>query len=87
MVPFEYMGHFFSPLRTFNSKERKASIYEFTPYIHPNRIGVKHSNSLLNDFYKASGNSECDVFRCVEDNKLYIPGDTVLWEYTEMEAV
>ena len=33
-------------------------------------------------FYEASGNSEADFFKCVENNELYIPGENELFLYT-----
>ena len=33
-------------------------------------------------FYEASGDSEADFFKCVENNQLYIPGENELFLYT-----
>jgi hypothetical protein len=35
------------------------------------------------DFYAASAGNECDIFRCVETGRLYVPGANELFEYTE----
>jgi len=34
-------------------------------------------------FYAASGNSTADIFRCVENGKLYVPCENELCQYTE----
>ena len=33
------------------------------------------------DFYKASGSSNADVFKCLENGKNYLPGENELFEY------
>jgi len=35
------------------------------------------------DFYTKSGGSEVDIFLCVENNKLYVPTESELFQYTE----
>jgi hypothetical protein len=35
------------------------------------------------DFYTAAANSEADIFRCVENGKLYVPGENELFRYNE----
>jgi hypothetical protein len=37
-------------------------------------------------FYAASGDNGCDIFRCVENGKLYVPGENELFEYSEPRA-
>jgi len=32
-------------------------------------------------FYKASGGSECDIFRCVENGRFYVPCENELFRY------
>ena len=34
-------------------------------------------------FYAASGGSKCDVFRCIENGKLYVPAENELFQYKE----
>jgi hypothetical protein len=34
-------------------------------------------------FFEASGNSECDIFRCLENGKLYVPSENELFRYNE----
>ena len=33
------------------------------------------------NFYEASGDSEADIFMCIENNKIYIPGENELFLY------
>ena len=34
------------------------------------------------DFLNAAANSKCDVFRCYENGKLYVPAENELFQYT-----
>ena len=34
-------------------------------------------------FYAASGNSEADIFKCLENGKFYVPAEGELFRYTE----
>ena len=34
-------------------------------------------------FYTVSGSSECDIFRCIENGKLYVPAENELFQYNE----
>ena len=34
-----------------------------------------------NDFYTACGNKKCDVFKCIENGKYYLPAENELFEY------
>jgi hypothetical protein len=34
-------------------------------------------------FYAASGDSTADIFRCIENDKLYVPGENELFRYNE----
>lgn len=34
-----------------------------------------------NDFYNACGNKKCDVFKCIENGKYYLPSENELFEY------
>ena len=36
-------------------------------------------------FYDASGNADYDIFKCLENGKLYIPGENELFEYVYKE--
>ena len=41
----------------------------------------------LAKFYEASGNSDCDMFRCIENGKLYVPGENELFHYNELPGI
>ncbi|MEO3161181.1 hypothetical protein ABHC52_14565, partial [Ruminococcus bicirculans (ex Wegman et al. 2014)] len=41
----------------------------------------KKHNYSHKSFYAASNNSTSDLFRCVENNKVYIPGENELFEF------
>ena len=36
-------------------------------------------------FYRDSGDSDCDIFRCIENGKLYVPGLHELFRYNKPE--
>ena len=38
------------------------------------------------DFYAASTDKECDIFRCMETGRLYVPSANELFEYKESRA-
>ncbi len=37
----------------------------------------------IDAFYAASGGSTADIFRCVENGKLYVPGENELFRYND----
>ena len=82
---FEYSGYHFKPVGFFPAKD---TIYSVRQYAQSDRgLGItKYDWSKApydyNEFYKASGNSKNDVFRCLENSKLYIPAENELFEYT-----
>lgn len=43
----------------------------------------KKADYSRDSFYTASHDSKCDLFRCLENGKLYYPGETQLFQYTE----
>lgn len=85
---FEYGGYHFIPERQFTAEEnefgkisrrlkldtemglcREGYVYESKyPYTH-------------DGFYAASPNKNCDLFRCIENGKLYLPCENDLQEY------
>ena len=85
---FVYGGYHFTPYRTFNQNEHKAKFVTFSKHLRSNSLGITNYRGKrlysIDDFYKASNDSVCDIFRCVEDGKLYIPGENELFEYNEM---
>ncbi len=89
---FAYGGYHFTPYRKFNKLEKKRSQYEFfhSGQITSDReLGMSAYDSWKKvdyshiTFYEASTDKTCDIFRCVENGKLYIPGENELFIYTE----
>lgn len=78
---FEYNGYTFRPLgdknmsfeaacrRISSDRELGMSTYEWSK-------GEKYNYEA---FYKASGNSLSDLFLCLENGKVYIPGNNELF--------
>lgn len=87
---FSYGGYHFTPYRNFNKWEQESSLYTLSRYLSSDReMGmstydrwskVDYSHKA---FYEAAGNKTCDIFRCVENGKLYIPSENELSIYTE----
>ena len=83
---FEYNGYHFTAVGQFpkgyNLEEAMNSqISSDREMGLSNYDWAKHTYSH-SAFYKASGNSQADVFRCIENGKLYLPGDNELFCYT-----
>ena len=87
---FEYGGYHFLPVgitsqtATFNSLSRNIySDLEFgiCPKNSRKSVDIKKYNYDRVEFYSACNNIPCDIFRCVENNKLYIPGSNELFRY------
>ena len=89
---FEYGGYHFSPERQFTAAENNfASISKRQNldidlgfcrenYAYPSKYSYSHES-----FYAASPDKTCDLFRCVEKGKLYIPCENDLQEYMEFD--
>ena len=84
---FKYGDYHFKPFRKFEkrdgdwnkqmnnaSSDRSLGIasYEW------GKTDYSHSK-----FYAASGDSECDIFKCIENGNLYIPAKNELFRYSE----
>ena len=84
---FEYGGYHFKPYRKFEKRDG-----DFNKRINSassdHALGIatyewgktEYSHAA---FYAASGESEADIFRCVENGKLYIPAENELFRYNE----
>lgn len=83
---FEYNGYHFEPERNLKECEDK-NLYTLSKHLRSDReLGMcdydwKKCNYSLEKFYTASCGSKCDLFRCVENGKLYIPGEHELFEF------
>jgi hypothetical protein len=84
---FEYGGHHWRPHRKF--EKRDGDFNKQMDHASSDRsLGIatydwgktEYSHA---SFYAASGESEADIFRCVENGKLYIPCENELFQYKE----
>ena len=89
---FEFAGYHFTAV---GSLPKGYDLNEITKVISSDReLGMsnydwaKHIYSH-HEFYRASGDSRADLFRCLENGKVYLPGDNELFyysgEYQELE--
>lgn len=85
---FEYNGFHFVPERKLRKCEKK-DIRTFSRHIRSDRgLGMcdynvdwkKHDYSW-DAFYQASDDNQLDLFRCVENGKLYVPCEHELFEF------
>lgn len=85
LVVFEYNGYHFEPIGKIDSK---STLREIGNAIVSNKgtldMSVYQGSRLPYSYEKfyAAANSEADVFRCIENGKLYLPGENELFEYT-----
>ena len=83
---FKYSNYHFEPERNLKECEDK-NLYTLSKHLRSDReLGMcdydwKIYNYSLKKFYTASCGSKCDLFRCVENGKLYIPGEHELFEF------
>ena len=93
--PFEYGGYHFIPERTLKGAEagffamsRKIRLdkelgFCEAGYVYPSKYPYSHES-----FMAASTDKECDLYRCVENGKLYIPcqHDLQLYQETQLKT-
>lgn len=85
---FEYGGRHFTPYRQF--VQRDGDFFKITHSLTSNsQIGFcnyeqrRKFDYSHKDFYKASTDKTCDIFRCLEDGLLYVPCENELFIYSE----
>lgn len=87
-MEFSYGGKHFIPEGRFD--EAKASLTEILSKLSPDTElgfcvpGYKYPSKFpysQDSFYEAATDKRCDVFRCVENNALYVPCQTDLRLY------
>ena len=88
---FQYGEYHFLPV---GNLPKNKPIYKTSQYCHSDKNlkmwskayeGVHGKADMIyshKDFYEASGNSKCDVFKCLENRNLYLPGENELFKYT-----
>lgn len=85
---FEYGGYHFTPYRQFGKKEgdffvlsRRLEIdRDMGLSAYPERQKFPY---VYKDFYAASTDKTCDIFRCEENGRVYVPGERELFLYHE----
>jgi hypothetical protein len=84
---FEFGGFHFKPHRQFERrdgdfhKQMHNAVRDFSVGISAynwGKTGYSHEK-----FYAASGGSDVDIFKCIENGKLYIPCENELFRYNE----
>lgn len=89
---FEYGGYHFIPVRQFSTSEN--DFFKITRRLRSDRelgffaadyygSGSQKYHYSYDDFYAASTDKECDIFRCVENGRLYIPCQYELQQYMD----
>lgn len=88
---FEYGGYHFLPVGVVKgtnqlgyisrhiTSDKDLGIWtnQYAERYGKNKIDYKHK-----EFYKACNNVHCDIFKCLENGKVYIPAENELFEYT-----
>lgn len=90
---FEYGGYHFTPHRQFRKGEVERRLAgDSRPWKKDARYAMRNmwSDRAVNlpeyryeDFYAASTDKNCDIFRCEETGRLYVPGANELFGYRE----
>lgn len=87
---FEYGGYHFTPERQLTRKESSLSSISKHQWIDTElgfcKKGYVYDSKVdysYESFYAAATEKEFDLFRCVENGKLYIPCENDLQEYVE----
>ena len=91
-TPFEYGGLHFIPERQFEPAGKHHSLIHVSRlrldvelgfckkgYAYPSKFNYSHEG-----FYAASTDKKCDIFRCVENGRLYVPSENDLQLYEEL---
>ena len=81
---FEYQGYHFEPVGVFPKEMTFSEISEGT--ISNTELGMTTGADAPHpyshqQFYEAAHDVNADLFRCLENGKLYMPGDNELFEY------
>lgn len=81
---FEYHGFHYVPVRKFNQEEKDMSLKDISVYLRDTQ-GTRAGTVAYDchESYAVSGNSEADIFLCVETGKEYILCEKGLQEYTK----
>jgi hypothetical protein len=94
---FEYGGYHFKPVRQFRKGEidkhlegdsrpwKKDISYASRNMRFGNELGLREQNNnwSYEAFYAAANGSEADIFKCIENGKLFVPSASALCQYSE----
>ena len=90
-MTFQYGGKHFMPVRKFEQKD--GDFYQITRRLRLDaELGIFREGYCLTEdegivpyspeaFYQKSTDKTCDIFRCMENGKLYVPCEYGLQEY------
>lgn len=85
-TPFEYGGLHFIPERRFELVGQSHSIIPLSHMQQEQNLAFPGPGVFAyshDGFYKASTAKDCDIFRCVENGRLYVPCENGLRLYEE----
>lgn len=88
-LEFEYGGYHFVPVRQFKGKEKdfffvsKRLEWDKELGLWIDKYDFSKYPYSYEAFYNASPDKTCDIFRCVENGKLYVPCNESLQIYHE----
>ena len=90
---FEYGGYHFTPVRQFRKREVNKHLESDS---RPEKMDAQYAMRNMrsdrtvelpkysyDDFYTASTDKNCDIFKCEETGRLYVPGANELFGYKE----
>ena len=83
---FKYGSYHFVPFRRFTTSEKGQNLKAFSRHLMTDpELGLStyEKTYSFKDFYEKSHNSKCDIFKCLENQKLYIPAQNELFLYVE----
>jgi len=93
---FYYCGYHFTPIRQFQKGEIDRKLdNDSRPWKNDAWYAMRNMKADKDmiipcyshcEFYDASGNSQMDIFRCVENGKLYVPCENRLFHYDVTET-
>lgn len=84
---FVYGGYTFEPVRQWTRKENRDVWVGMKGLVSEyyaggcQAIGLGGETWSYQGFYKASGGSECDIFRCAANGLLYVPAGNELFRW------
>lgn len=90
---FKYGGYHFTPVRQFGKREvNKRLDSDSRPWKMDMQYAMRNMRTdravslpdySYDKFYAAATDKECDIFRCEETGRLYVPGANELFGYNE----